>query len=97
MIRDTDYPTIQLAMEIIANDQGLSGHPCHLGEIDFANEEIRVDLPRVEAALAKLSRADLETVCIGEQEEQVRVTHNMVDGAMVHRALETIFEECGNV
>lgn len=66
-----DYPTLRLALQILCNDQGLDSEAVQLEEVDFENERLNgpPDLDKIEVALASLTREELTTLCISEEDE----------------------------
>jgi hypothetical protein len=89
------YPTLRRAFEIMLNDQGMGIHSIPLERVDFTQSNTTPDkLAIVEAALAKLSPEELETICIGDQEEWPPIYEKMGGWQqdLVHTALECMFE-----
>jgi hypothetical protein len=89
------YPTLRLALQMLCNDQGLEADAVILESVDFEH----VSLAKAEAALASLSKEDLETLCVGDQEECGKIHNRLLkdgyDPDQAHQALECMFYSTG--
>lgn len=82
------HPTIAAAMQMMTVDQGAS-----VENTRYEVPEGNWRLDRVEAALARLSKDELETLCIGEQEEMHAIANRRGMRA-AHDFLEEYFTAC---
>lgn len=91
------YPTLDAAMEMLCNDQGLDCGAVKLDSVDLDNETVVVNLDRVEAVLCGLSPEELMTLCIGDQDDMEPIYTKMgaEDREMVHVALNAMFMATG--
>lgn len=96
------HPKVWEAVKWLYNDQSPTGCPqpadyklpgCF--EEDDASGDA-IDWDRVEKFLTTLSDDDLETFCIGEQEDMVAIgQRDPKDGDYAFRAVETLFMNIG--
>lgn len=101
------YTKIKKALNMLANDQGLSRHPVDVPTLrkhglSIASErwDGDVDLDTVECCLARLTDAELETLCIGDAEDHPALLRKVSRGQktrnMVNAFLEEMFEQTGD-
>lgn len=86
------YRKVELAMQHLASDQGVDTYPHSLEDL---KTKFKIDLDRLERGLGAVSGSKLETLVIGEQDEQVAIWVKLKDGKFINDCLETMFEACG--
>jgi hypothetical protein len=92
------YPKVFTAVSHLFADQGDlempvdMDLPTHMPSDDPEKPE-EIDLPRMEAFLNTLTPEELETFCIGEEEEQKAIAQRNADGEYAHEVLEHIWSE----
>lgn len=97
--RQTAYPQhLRTAVEHILNDQGLEAAEAEDQELprtmDSGSDVVLVNWKRVEKFLGTLSDEDLETFCVGEQEDMVAIAKGR-EGKYAYRALDELFTSVG--
>jgi len=88
------YPTLAKAHVMIAEEMGYDATVPDFDAKDFGNEQFphgEIDIAAVEADLATLSAEDLETLCIGDQEEWAPVMAKLNNAEHAHAVLDAIF------
>lgn len=93
----TEYPALTKAMAILCKDQGLPPDNTKLEDVQFEDTTVDpIDLEVVEEALAKLTSAELEILCIGGRMERLAV-HRKIGKVhdMVNRTLEYMMQSIG--
>lgn len=93
----TKYPTLDAAMMMFCNDQGLKCNAVKLDSVNFDNETVVVDRDRVEVVLHGLSPTELVTLCVGDLDDMEPIYAKMSaeDREMVHVALDAMFMATG--
>lgn len=90
----TIFSTLNTAWSLMLEDQGIGADTPFPALTDYAD----IKLERVDAALAKLSPEELETLCVGDQDEWAPVIAKHFSDAEwpeIHAVLDELFMESG--
>lgn len=96
----TTYPNLNAAWNHMLEDQGIH----YSADVSFPRATLAdyadAELESMDAALGKLSPEELETICIGDQEEWPEIIAKHFPGAEwpeIHAILDELFMEAGDM